>query len=302
VTIAPNHDDSVLVRVELSAARLTQALAGLPDPVLFSHLSKLGLGGERGPHRLPLEPPPPAARGLAEAFAEQSIPPLAEALSGRDRISFGPLGNGHRLWKGHRPIKPLNHGASSAGLPLLGACSDVALAAAFCELCATHMHRAAQADREGKDPFVQIRANLRAALTDYLLIEASLWDLALPRGGPTAFIPYAFRFAAIEWWWSPDAHRGRTAISLCLRCGAIWVPRRRPRSDVPLCAACRRHGLKELQAWPPHAIAPAERGTWWLRCATEGCITLFLSHAQARRCPDCRSAQITKSRRRPAGA
>jgi hypothetical protein len=118
----------------------------------------------------------------------------------------------------------------------------------------------------------------------------------------TAFIPYALRFAAIEWWWAPDAHFGSTAVSVCLRCGDIRVPRRQPRSDLPLCTSCRRHGENELQTWPTHAIAPAERGTWWLGCLTAGCNNLFLGHAQARRCTQCRSALITPTRRRPASA
>jgi hypothetical protein len=184
-------------------------------------------------------------------------------------------------------------------LALLGACSEDALAVAACARVAAQVHRAALTRRTDSDPFAQKQTHLHAALTYFLVIEASLWDLARPHGAPTAFIPYALRFAAIEWWWSPGAHRGQTAIALCLRCGAIWVPRRRPRSVVPLCAACRRHGLQELQTWPRHAIAPAERGTWWLRCTAAGCTNLFLGHAQALRCQHCRSAQITQSRRKP---
>jgi hypothetical protein len=274
-------------RIRRAAVALSVLLARLPAVDLEGYVAELGLAEARGPHRLPLPPPRAGAVRLAKTFAEQSIQPLSQAFESRwAGVTF------RGGWKGHAPEQLLD-GAAGLGLALLGACSEESLAAAACTIVAVEAYRG------NEDPFVKVRSQLRTARTQFLLIETSLWDLAARHGGPAPFMPYALRFAAIEWWWAPEAHRAQTAVSLCLRCGSIYVPGRLPRSALPLCSNCRRTGEKDLRQWPAHAIAPAERSTWWLRCAASGCTNLFLAHRQARRCPHCRLELITPTRRHP---
>jgi hypothetical protein len=127
--------------------------------------------------------------------------------------------------------------------------------------------------------------------------EAHLWDMAAKHGGPSPTLPFATRVRALRWWWEPEqdqkpGQRKDPRATLCVRCGSLEIARAL-RHGAPVCAHCR----KDRSLDRPEAIAPAERGTWWLRCQTPGCSNAFVGRAQARHCAKHRSSRIAPSQR-----
>jgi hypothetical protein len=121
--------------------------------------------------------------------------------------------------------------------------------------------------------------------------EAHLWELTAKYGGLSSTIPYALRVRALRWWWEPQ--HGRTPRpTLCIRCGQVELASAF-RTGPPFCRRC----LDKKALTHPRAIAPAEAGTWWLRCAHEGCSKAFVARAQARYCPEHRYSRISPRQR-----
>lgn len=124
-------------------------------------------------------------------------------------------------------------------------------------------------------------------------LESHLWQLAFAAGGPVRNLPYATRLRALRWWWEPS--EGRTPrVTLCIRCGDLTLTRSQ-RNGPPFCTHCEDDRRLEH----PRAIAPGERGTWWIRCQEPGCSNAFAARLQARKCPDHKTSRLTPSRRRP---
>jgi hypothetical protein len=273
-----NRDTPVAMRLRRLADSLDFFFDESSEAQLADLAQEVGLADARGPYRLPDPPPTRESSELAMRLAAESLEPLGRALSALGGLRFG---NG---WQTRQTLEPLE-GAGSIGLPLLGACSDDAMTAL------SRMRVASRIDR-----FAQVRESLEVRLTRFLAIEDLLWDLSAERGGPTRPIPYGYRYRAIEWLWCPQAHRHEGAVALCLRCGAVFMPRRPVTALAPLCSHCAKESPRARRP-PPHAIEPAERGTWWLRCAANECGNRFVGRAQARWCPPCRSSRITPRRR-----
>jgi hypothetical protein len=127
--------------------------------------------------------------------------------------------------------------------------------------------------------------------------EAHLWDMATKHGGPSPTLPFAIRVRALRWWWEPErdsepGQRREPRTTICVRCGALEIARA-VRNGAPVCAHCR----KDRSLDRPRAIAPAGKGTWWLRCQTPGCLKAFVGRAQARHCPEHRSSRIAPGQR-----
>jgi hypothetical protein len=58
--------------------------------------------------------------------------------------------------------------------------------------------------------------------------------------------------------------------------------------------------MKETQqqrAWPEHAVAPAGRGSWWLKCAHPGCTLTYQARRHSHYCPRHTLAQLTRAQR-----
>ena len=128
----------------------------------------------------------------------------------------------------------------------------------------------------------------------FLLTEITLWWLA-GEGGFEGAAPYTVRYEAARYLWSPQI----AGSAFCLRCGDPIHYLRAARAgarSAPICATCIRGGSFK---WPAHAFAPAERGTWWLRCLAQDCTNPFVGRAQARRCPACRTSRRAIGKRRP---
>jgi hypothetical protein len=128
-----------------------------------------------------------------------------------------------------------------------------------------------------------------------IMQEACLWDFAAAEDGPSPTLPFATRIRALRWWWEPEPEPepGRQpAETLCLRCGWVMLTRVK-RSGPPFCDHC----VKDKTLERKNAIAPADRGTWWLRCSAAGCSEPFVGRPQARRCLAHRLAGIAPSKR-----
>jgi len=250
-----------------------------PEP-LADVVRAAKLDGERGPHRLCVTPPSREARELALRLVERSIPPLQQLVT----------------WEWYRPrpdypIKPcpekleeidsrLLSAALDVGLPLLYLFSPVAFAEAKASSPVTHM------------PNVERRDELLSRLSIFIREEWFLWRLAGSLGGPSRAMPWAIRFAAIEWWW-PLREKQVSPWGLCLRCGEARVNWRRPRGE-PRCPACAKEP-PPARVWPQSAIAPASRGRWLFPC--RACGNAFESRRDAVWCPDHKPSRTTRSRR-----
>lgn len=137
------------------------------------------------------------------------------------------------------------------------------------------------------------RLSLMKRLNGYLELEGNLWRLAKEGGFPDP-PPYAVRYETARWLWSPAV----SGSAFCLRCGMeLWFKRaeRREGARTLRCGPCSR-GLPS--DWPAHALAPHDRGTWWIACQHQGCGNAFIGYAQARFCPKHRASLLTRTRRR----
>jgi hypothetical protein len=271
------------MRLRSYADDLDLMISRVDDHEIERIAERLGLGTERGPHRLRASSPSSDSGTQAAIQAAQSIGPLTTALAALGALTFGAG------WTTHKPMSETPEGAG-IGLPLLGMCSTESVVAATSMLVARQLPK-----------FAPVHTSLDVRLTHFLGFESLLWDLSAEYGGPTPRLPFAYRYRAIEWFWSPDTHRHRDAVAICLRCGDQYHPHRPPKADSePRCPWCAKEPPK-ARRWPKHAVAPAERGTWWLRCQAPDCATPFRGRAQARHCRECSTAGTTPSQRRRLG-
>jgi hypothetical protein len=150
----------------------------------------------------------------------------------------------------------------------------------------------------------------RRLVTEAIGVEHSLWQLAASETGNEGLgIPYAFRFFALGWLWHPHAHDGGFAFTLCIRCGALLYRNHPPAAHrrrasaarklrpAPLCDHCADEPASARQ-WPDTAIAPAARGTWWIKCEHPQCQLIFEATRRSHYCPKHRSNRLCASRRR----
>lgn len=128
--------------------------------------------------------------------------------------------------------------------------------------------------------------------------EAMLWQVAGNNGGPVGVIPWACRVALLEAFWKPESHERQVSTTVCPRCGEAFDRRYRATSP-PLCRACAKESPAQRR-WPDHAIAPASRGRWYLRCqAPNGCSAIIDGRRPARFC-DRHALRKVSPRRRAA--
>jgi hypothetical protein len=219
---------------------------------------------------------------------------------GADKLGLPPVYTGFAPYPEAR--FEFSEGAAPDFAPLLSTCLDAALFNGLAQII-THLHsprtrkheRRVDGDAVSTDlyPGEDGRALLERA-NRLLLTEIKLWWLA-GEGGFVGAAPYRVRYEAARYLWSPQI----AGCAFCLRCGDQILYLRAARAggrSAPICARCVRGGSLE---WPAHAVAPAERGTWWLRCLAQGCTNAFVGRAQARRCPACRTSRRAISKRTP---
>jgi hypothetical protein len=242
-----------------------------------------GVDTERGPYRL-LDRlfPPKEAWAFAVTLAERCREPLERAFAATDpRLAEIP-------WETHAPGN-LDFATLDAGLPLLFACSDDAHEAAM----KRSLSRLDKSLNDKHDYHARNSAKL-------ILQEQLLWHIAADHGGPCSRIPYATTFHALEWFWEPSVHQAGDLQIPCLRCGELTQPKRRPK-DFPQCQHCTKNSNLR-KTWPAHAIAPAERGTWLLRCQAPDCNGpgWYLGPPQRLRCDACpKTSDRTRRERIP---
>jgi hypothetical protein len=250
------------------------------------------------------------SKRLADLLAEQSLEPLRRALAPGREIT---LEDNAVL---HAPSN-LYEGAELVGLTLTAACSSSEMEAATLRLALRGSRQPElqapvflgppehPGPRSGKDVFA-------IDLMHLVEVESTLWWLAGINGGPTDRIPYAYRCAAIEWIIKakpapgvrtdprhprPGVKAEPLATSICLRCGETFRFGRVP-EDGTRCHHCTKES-PATRIWPDNAIAPAGRGTWWLRCEARrpDCLGAFVGRRNRLTCINCRASNISPSKR-----
>jgi hypothetical protein len=268
----------VTTHLQSQVASLEKLLA--EDDHIDLVAAELGLAGPRGPQANIAPREPQAARRLAVQHAEDALPRAARELR-----AYGLRTIGLVPWPVELDDPQLDREAADIGLPLLGALAPTALHAA------TRLIFASRLPKPPKD-----RPRLLAVLTEILLEEIDLWRTAAAAGAQSRQIPYTYRRLLIEWFWNPAAHQARTAYCLCLRCGTPLHTHGHYRTGQhePRCTPC----MKEAdRSWPDHALAPAGRGTWWLRCSRDNCAAVFEGQRNRRLCDRHQLRKVTPSQR-----
>jgi hypothetical protein len=271
--------------------------------VIARRLRLTGEAGRYGPGQHLAVTPNREQEDLAARLVMASLRALASALAGgwTTRLSVGELAERSRprVWgtKLQRAVVSVSSGAMPDGIEpvgiepvgaFVGLPLSLTLGRPLVPLIAGESGVLVRRSWPAENPN---RAARRALARQLIAQEAGLWEIAAAYGGPSPTLPFAARVRALRWWWEPDSGR-QPAETICLRCGWEMVTRAM-RSGPPFCDHCRKD--KTLQR--KNAIAPAERGTWWLRCSAAGCSSAFVGRPQARRCRRHRLAGIAPSKR-----
>lgn len=192
-------------------------------------------------------------------------------------------------WKLVPPTGP-PMGRGCLGLPLLLSCSPDSIPPEYNLIDHAIRWQAMTAFAQQQ----QIHHDMAARLSLLMAAEHALWQAAGQNGGPSGVIPYAYRHAALSWWWRPELHAPNLPMTmLCIRCGSL-IEQRRKRQAPPRCHDCSKES-PQTRRWPGHAVAPHDRGRWWLRC--HRCQAAFTGRADALYCPLHRSARLTPTKR-----
>jgi hypothetical protein len=276
-----------------------RTLAGRDDDGLKREVEKLGRLNRAGPNPIDAHAPSREAIDLAYAHARLSLAPLRKAIEG---LPGRPEADGGDIWlaaperrttPGQIPALPAE---TMWGIPLLAACSPETVPADRSALVRAWRWLVARQHRV----FIQVREDFAARLTRFLALETVLWQLAAAHGGPSDRLPYAFRFWALSWFWTPAAHQpGFGACAICIRCGVLIPPTatgRPRRTSPPRCTHCAKES-PSARAWPERAIAPDGPGEWWLPCQVAGCDKLFAGWRNEPRCDQHDPSRIARRRR-----
>lgn len=220
--------------------------------------------------------PPLAAWKLAQKHRVDALERLERTF---DLINLATIGG--------MSVEPVDIDSELAlfGLPLLGSLAANGVRESLLR----------QLTAIGAEGGFAYKRSFRRIVSGLLFRELDLWLWAKTLGAMADEMPYAYRYSAYAWLWSPEAHERQLAWGVCLRCGILLERRRRPSANA-VCAHCANES-QAARRWPNHTIAPAGRGTWWLECQREGCSQAFLGRANRHFCPAHPSAALTSGRR-----
>jgi len=150
-------------------------------------------------------------------------------------------------------------------------------------------------DPGANTPLAIERADYARERTTVIELEHSLWQIARAFGAASN-VPYPTRVLLLLFNWHPEAHKPPGAHTMCIRCGTLIYRATRNFIQIPRCKACMKETSKQ-RAWPSHAVMPAGRGTWWLRCRYPACEQVLEGPRHTRLCPLHTSAKLPPSRR-----
>ena len=232
--------------------------------------------------------PPPRSRGVATLLLKDTIEPLRAAIAyhrGRSDSLVVTMND-----KEYELIEP------SAYTPR----GDV-IAPLTSHVCNKLVRDVGALHYVMHDPGNQKRLAVERARygrerTRLIQIEHWLWEQAEAFGGPVDRMPYAYRLMLLIIAWHPDAHEPPGAWTLCIRCGELLYRARRSFKTVPRCARCMKETPKQRE-WPTHALAPHDRGMWFLQCQYPNCDIAFTGPRQAKLCPEHTSSRLPPARR-----
>jgi hypothetical protein len=266
-----NRDDWADRARRATAQALEKHLRGSHAPEILEHL---GLATPFGPSLPRALRPTHRAHQLAVDQFQAELPRL-ELLYRHYGITSFRGGDAGVAWLIETPARdsPL----TDLGFPIIGAFSP----AASYEL--SRLIPAVKIPNLSAD-----HSRIRQLLTEFVFAENEQWRFL------GTFMPYSFRYRALSWGWSREAHQTQWAYSLCLKCGETLLRSKQPHLETPLCDYCVK---RRNEPWPRNAEAPITRGTWWLRCLHPGCDALFESAGKATKCDEHKMSRITPSRR-----
>jgi hypothetical protein len=233
--------------------------------------------------------PPRRTRAVAIELVKDAIEPLRAAIATRNRPAVVRM-NG----KAYELIEPSGYTPRRALVAPLTAHTCFKLVQ---DALALHylMH-----DPGRQKELAIERARYGRERTRLIQIEYCLWEQAAAFGGLADRMPYAHRLNLLIAAWHPSAHAPPGAWTICLRCGDLLYRTRRSFKTLPRCAACMKE-TPEQREWPAHALAPHDRGTWFLRCQYPSCEMAFTGPRHRKFCPEHTSSRLPPARRVPNG-
>lgn len=149
----------------------------------------------------------------------------------------------------------------------------------------------------GKERLLDVeQAHYARERAKLIQIEHGLWQRAHEHGGPTDLIPYATRVLLLLFSWHPSAHEPPGAWTLCVRCGELIHRKKRSFATLPRCTTCMKETPQQRQ-WPAHAMAPHDKGRWFLSCQYPDCDQAFTGPRHRKLCPEHTSSKLPPGRR-----
>ncbi len=232
--------------------------------------------------------PPPRAHGVAIALLKDALGPLGTAIVDHARRR-GPtvVSMNNSEYELREPV------AYSSQLALIAPLTSHVCLELVQEVSALHyvVHDPGTRAELGVE-----RARYGRERTRLIEIEHSLWEQAARYGALVDRIPYAHRLYLLLAAWHPSAHAPPGAWTLCVRCGDLLYRKKRSFTSFPRCPACMKESAEQRQ-WPTHALAPHDRGTWFLQCQYPNCEMAFTGPRHRKLCPDHTSSRLPPSRR-----
>lgn len=232
--------------------------------------------------------PPRRAQAVATELVKQAIEPLRAAIA-HHTARAGPL------------LVTMNDAEYELEQPT----AYEPRRALFAPLTSHACHRLVQAASElhylmhdpGRNKQLAVeRGHYGRERTTLIQVEHSLWAQAADFGGLVDRMPYAHRLTLLFVAWHPSAHEPPGAWTLCIRCGELLYRNRRAFKTFPRCAVCMKETAKQRE-WPQHALAPHDRGTWFLRCQYPNCEMAFTGPRHRKFCPEHTSSRLAPARR-----
>lgn len=229
----------------------------------------------------------PEERALeaADGFRESAAEALQKAINGRPLV----LSANEREYAARRPLPWVGHNLLNIIAPLTWhVCLELLVNLGNLTILIN--------DPSSGAPLRIERARYASQRSELMRVEHSLWKLASEHGGSTNRIPFSYRSVLLLMAWDPAAHEAPDGgWTVCLRCGEL-LHRKRAFSELPRCAACMKETPKQRE-WPPHAVAPHQRGTWLLECQYPDCETVFEGPRHRKLCDSHTSSSLAPRHR-----
>ena len=232
--------------------------------------------------------PPRPAQSLAIELAKDAIEPLRALVA-------------HHTARGHPIVVKMNDKTYKLGRPGVYNPRRALIAPLTSHVClklvqdvfALHY---AMHDPGPQEQLAVERARYGRERTRLIRLEHWLWEWVAAYDALADRMPYAHRVMLLIAAWHPSAHAPPGAWTLCIRCGDLLYRKQGTFTTWPRCTACMKETPRQRE-WPRHALAPHDRGTWFLRCQYPECEMVFTGPRHRKLCPEHTSSRLPPRRR-----